>query len=208
MNWLVETQFRGGEGRPGKQLEGEGRKHELPSLPGWGLPDCRGRLQLTSRSPRCSLSTTSAFWLRSTLELEMKHRVVPESRPYKLRSQLPRLHREWTRAGILPSSQIVLWPFPLLLAWVHHFCKNFSNQTQEKNLFKVFGAFLCVLLLENLADGRNKPAFYWLSAKSSHALLRVSGMDFRQSEVLIWFYCFWYQLECNGWLGWCGLLFL
>lgn len=88
------------------------------------------------------------------------------------------------------SIQIVLWTFSLLLARVYHFCDSFSNQTQDKNLFKVFGAFLCVLLLENLADGRNKPAFCWLSVKSSQALLKASGMVCRQSEVLAWFYCF------------------
>lgn len=48
----------------------------------------------------------------------------------------------------------------------------------------MFWEFLCVLLLENLADGRNKPAFYRLSGESSQALLRVSGMACRQSEAL------------------------
>lgn len=51
-----------------------------------------------------------------------------------------------------------------------------------------------MLLLENLADGRNKQAFYWLSAKSSQALLRVSGMVCRQSEILAWF-----TVSDNGW---------
>lgn len=75
---------------------------------------------------------------------------------------------------------------------------RFSHQTQDKIYLKFLG-LLCVL--ENLANGRNKPAFYWLSVKSSQVLLRVSGMCL--GLVLLFLLVLGLR-----WLGWCRLVFL
>lgn len=100
--------------------------------------------------------------------------------------------KEWTRTGILASKQSDCFvDVPPSISKDMSFLWQLQKPNTGQNLFKIFGAFLRVLLLENLANGRNKPALYWLSVKSSQALLRISGMVCRQSEGLAWFYSSW-----------------